>query len=318
MIKASLHRQTQTVQTDTRRQDRWGRFWEQSAPYVFISPFFIGFVAFQLFPILFSTYLSVAEWNPYVHDGSGLTYVGLQHFQNLFQDDRFLHGLRVTAIITVTCTVVGTSLSVVLAVLLDKVPERLSMILRAFFFMPAVTSVVVITYIWKQLLNTRYGYLNALLDSVGIEPQNWLGDANTALIALMIMLIWAGLGWDSLIIMSGLRSIPEELYDAAKIDGANGFQEFWHVTLPMLRPVLVFVLTTGFIYLLGLFAPVQLLTNGNPFHRTETAALYLYEQAFNYQEFGYASAIAVTLTLIMFVVSFLNYRFFGRDLEYTS
>ncbi len=297
-------------------RERWGRVWEKLAPYVFISPFFLGFAAFQLFPISFSVYLGFAEWNPYVRQGTGLSFVGLQHFVQLFADARFLNSLKVTGIITVVCTLVGTALAVGLAVLLDKVPEKLSMILRALFFMPSVTSVVVITYIWKQILSEKYGYLNALLENLGLERHNWLGSPSTALWALIVMLIWSGLGWDALIIMSGLRSIPEELYDAAKIDGAGSWEEFWYVTLPLLRPVLLFVVTTGIIYLLGLFAPVQLLTGGGPLHRTETVALYLYHQAFDYQEFGYASAIAVTLTLIMFVASFLNYRFFGGEVEY--
>jgi ABC-type sugar transport system permease subunit len=298
------------------RADRRGQFWERLAPYAFIAPFFIGFFVFQLFPIAFSTYLSVAKWNPYVRDGSGLSYIGVENFRNLFDDSRFIHSLRVTAIITINCTIIGTALAVVLAVLLDKVPERLSMILRGVFFMPAVTSAVVIAQIWRQLLNTRYGYFNAVLEHIGIEPQNWLKDPAVALWAVIIMLVWSGLGWDSLIIMSGLRNIPHELYEAARIDGASAWREFWSITLPLLRPVLVFVVTTGLIYLLGIFAPVQLLTNGGPLHKTEPTALYLYYQAFQLQEFGYASAIAVTLTLIMFTVSFLNYRFFGRDLEY--
>lgn len=296
-------------------RDQRGQFWERLAPYAFIAPFFIGFIAFQLFPIGFSAYLSVANWNPYVRDGSGLSYAGLEHFKALMDDSRFINSLRVTATITIACTIVGTSLSTLLAVLLDKVPEWLSMILRGVFFMPAVTSVVVITYIWKQLLNTRYGYFNALIEHLGMSPQKWLQNPTTALWAIIIMLIWAGLGWDSLIIMSGLRNIPHELYEAARIDGAGAWREFWSITLPLLRPVLVFVVTTGLIYLLGIFAPIQLMTNGEPLHRTEPTALYLYQEGFRLQDFGYASAIAVVLTLIMFTVSILNFAFFGRDLE---
>jgi ABC-type sugar transport system permease subunit len=317
MFRANIHQQTQLINT-SQRQERLSRFWENAAPYVFISPFFIGFVAFQLFPILFSAYLSLANWNPYIQHGSGLEFVGADHFTALLKDERFIHSLQVTGIITISCTMIGTSLSVLLAVMLDKVPEWLSAILRAVFFMPSVTSVVVTTYIWKQLLNNKYGYLNSVVESLGFHSQPWLADPMLALWSIIIMLIWAGVGWDSLIIMSGLRSIPQELYEAARIDGANGPQEFWHITLPMLRPVLVFVVTTGFIYLLGIFAPIQLLTEGKPLNKTETVALYLYKQSFDYQEFGYASAIAVALTAIMFLVSFLNYRFLGRDMEYAS
>jgi ABC-type sugar transport system permease subunit len=206
-------------------------------------------------------------------------------------------------------------LAVILATLIDKVPDWLSNILRAGFFMPAVTSVVVITYIWKQLLSTDYGVLNGLLTSVGLPAQNFLGDANISIWSIIVMLIWAGLGWDALIVTSALRAIPEEYYEAAKLDGANGLNEFFSITLPLLRPTLLFLVTTGLIYLLGLFSQVQLMTGGNPAHKTETLALYLYDTAFGRQEFGYASALAVTLTTIMFIASYINFRFFGSDGE---
>lgn len=350
------------VQTWQQLRERRSRLWEHSVPYIFIAPFFIGFIAFQLFPIGFSAYLSFHDWNPFIRNGIAPQntvldkYAGewgvidldddlvtkevvmedgttkkvtvreeshriidddtFKHYQNLLKDDRFLNSLMVTMTITITCTLLGTTLAVILATLLDAVPERLSMILRAVFFMPAVTSVVVIAQIWKQLFNTRYGYLNQILEVFHQSPKDWLSSPDTALLATIIMLIWAGLGWDSLIIMSGLRNIPRELYDAAKVDGAGLFQVFFRITLPLLRPVLVFVLTTGLIFLLGLFAQVQLLTNGRPKHTTETVALYLYSQGFENQNFGYAAAIAVALALIIFVISFLNYALLGRRMEY--
>lgn len=302
-------------QQNVKPSNRAGQLWERLAPYAFISPFFIGFVIFQLFPIAFSIFLSTQQWNPYKQGAEAFEFIGFQHFTNLLKDDRFWNSLRVTFLITSTCTIFGTALAVILATLIDKVPDWLSNILRAAFFMPAVTSVVVIAYIWKQLLSTEYGAVNAFLVSIGMQPQNWLGDANLAVWSIIIMLIWAGLGWDSLILTAALRAIPEEYYEAAKLDGANGIQEFFSITIPLLRPTLLFLITTGLIFLLGLFAQVNLMTGGNPAHRTDTIALYLYEQAFGRQEFGYASALAVTLTLIMFAASYVNFRFFGSDGE---
>src|SRR5689334_9768479 len=194
---------------------RTGQLWERLAPYAFISPFFIGFLVFQLFPICFSVFLSTQQWNPYKQGVEQFEYVGLQHFADLLQDDRFWNSLRVTGIITVTCTIVGTSLAVILATLVDKVPDWLSNILRAGFFMPAVTSVVVITFIWKQLLNADSGAFNSFLISIGMQPQDFLGDGDIAIWSIIFMLIWAGLGWDSLIVTSALRAIPEEYYEAA-------------------------------------------------------------------------------------------------------
>jgi ABC-type sugar transport system permease subunit len=290
----------------------WQRLGRRYTPYLFISPFFLGFLAFQLIPIAFSVYLSLAKW-----DGMrDIQFIGLGNFTTVFQDAKFWNAFRVTFIITVVCTLVGTAGALALAVLLEQVWDRLSSVLRVIFFLPSVTSVVVITYIWRQLYSTDYGYINSLLQQLGLPPKDWLTNPYLALPALIVMLIWAGLGWDALIITAGLRSIPQELYDAARVDGADGWTEFWHITLPLLRPTLTFVLVTGVIFLWGLFAQPQLLTDGGPLRRTQTIALYLYAQGFQYHKFGYASAIAVILSLVMFVSSYLNFRFVRSEVEY--
>jgi multiple sugar transport system permease protein len=240
----------------------------------------------------------------------------LGNFVALFQDPKFWNSLRVTLIITVVCTFVGTAGSLALAVLLEKVEDWLASLLRVVFFLPSVTSVVVIAYIWRYLYNADYGYFNVLLQQFGFAPKDWLNDASVALPAIIVMLVWAGLGWDALIIAAGMRSIPGEFYDAAKVDGANGWSEFWQITLPLLRPTLTFVLVTSVIFLWGIFAQPQLLTGGGPLRQTQTIAVLLYEQGFRYHKFGYASAMAIILSLIMFVSSYLNFRFVKTDVEY--
>jgi len=283
----------------------WELFTRQATPYVFISPFYVIFLIFQLLPIAFSLFLSLADWNGM----SAIKFTGLDNFTTLFKDPKFWNSLRVSLIITVVCTLVGTAGSMLLAVLLEKVEDRLAGFLRVIFFLPSVTSVVVITYIWKQMYSTDYGYFNALLSRIGLPPQNWLSDPKLAMPALLVMLIWAGLGWDALIITSGLRAIPDELYDSGKVDGTNDWTEFRFITLPLLRPTLLFVLVTSVIYLWGLFAQPNLLTGGGPIRATQSVAMFLYDQAFQYHKFGYASAIAVILSLIMFISSYLNFRF---------
>jgi multiple sugar transport system permease protein len=289
----------------------WLRFSRKLTPYLFISPFFLGFIFFQLLPIAFSVLLSLGEWNGM----SAIKFVGLDNFALMMKDGRFWNALRVSTIITIVGTVVGTVGAVLLAVLLEKVPDRLASWLRVIFFLPAVTSVVVITYVWRQLYNSDYGFFNAILTQLGFTPQNWLSDVNLALPALLVMLIWSGLGWDALIITSGLRAIPEELYDAGKVDGTSGWTEFWYITLPLLRPTLLFVLVTGVIFLWGLFAQPQLLTDGGPVRKTQTIALYLYDTGFQYHKFGYASAIAVVLSILMFLSSLLNFRLVKYETE---
>lgn len=302
----------QSVTPLPKRPTFFSRLQRKAAPYIFISPFFVGFLALQLLPIVFSVFLSLAEW-----DGMGaVRFVGTENFALMVQDARFWNAFRVTFIITITCTLFGTIGSLTLAVLLERLPDSLASILRVIFFLPSVTSVVVITYVWKQLYNADAGFFNIILNQLGLPGQAWLTDPKLALPCLIVMLIWAGLGWDALIITAGLRSIPEELYDAAKVDGSSEWQEFWHITLPLLRPTLAFVVVTSVIYLWGLFAQPQLLTGGGPLRGTQTIALLLYDTGFRYHKFGYASAMAVALSLLMFVSSYLNYKLVQPRMEY--
>jgi ABC-type sugar transport system permease subunit len=290
----------------------WQRFARSSTPYWFIAPFFVGFIIFQLLPILFSGFLSFAEW-----DGmKAIQITGLDNFRTLFADARFWNAFRNTLWITLICSILGTIGSTALAVLLEKVPDRLASLLRVIFFLPSVTSVVVITYVFKQLYNTDNGFLNLALIQIGLPEGDWLNDPKLALTALIVMLIWAGLGWDALIITAGLRSIPGEIYDAGKVDGASGWGEFLYITFPLLRPTLTFVLVTSVIYLWGLFAQPQLLTAGGPLRATQTIALYLYEAGFRYHKFGYASAIAIALSVLMFTTSYINFRVMKSEVRY--
>lgn len=295
-----------------KRPPRSNRWREKLTPYLFLSPFFVGFIILQLLPILFSVLLSFAEWNGM----SAIQFSGLDNYQTLVEDSRFWNAFRVTLIITVVCTIAGTAGALVLSILLEKLPDSLASILRLVFFLPSVTSVVVIAFVWRQLYNADAGLLNAALNTVGLPGQEWLKDPQLALPALIVMLIWAGLGWDALIITAGLRSIPDDLYDAAKVDGSSGWDEFWHITIPLLQPTILFVTVTSIIFLWGMFAQPQLLTGGGPVRRTQTIAMYLYDTGFQYHKFGYASAIAVTLSLLMFVSSYLNFKFVKTDVEY--
>jgi ABC-type sugar transport system permease subunit len=306
---------TENIRPETERQlagaTAWDYFVKKITPYLFISPFYIVFLIFSLLPILFSIFLSFADWNGM----SSIKFSGIDNFVTLFKDPKFWNSFRVSLIITVFCTLVGTAGSMLLAVLLEKVEDRLAGILRVIFFLPSVTSVVVITYIWKQMYSTDYGYFNALLSRFGLPPQDWLSDPKLAMPALLVMLIWAGLGWDALIITSGLRAIPDELYDSGKVDGTNDWTEFRYLTLPLLRPTLVFVLVTSVIYLWGLYAQPSLLTGGGPIRSTQPLGMFLYDQAFQYHKFGYASAVAIVLSLIMFVSSYLNFRLIRYDTD---
>lgn len=245
-----------------------------------------------------------------------ISFTGFENFVTLVEDAKFWNAFQNTLIITVICSAFGMAGSLALAVFLEKVPDRLASILRVVFFLPSVTSVVVITYVWKQLYNADSGFFNLVLAEMGLSPVKWLIEPNTAMLSMLIMLIWAGLGWDALIITAGIRSIPIEIYDASKVDGASGWSEFLYITFPLLRPTLTFVLVTSVIYLWGLFAQPQLLTGGGPVRATQTIALYLYDVGFRYHKFGYASAIAMALSILMFITSYINYKVMKSDIHY--
>lgn len=273
-------------------------------PYVFISPFYILFFVFILFSIVYSFRLSLyrgAGW-------TDLTFNGFGNYTRLFGDARYLHALKNTSLFAAASLFILTPLALLLAMAWQskKVPQLLKGFYRLSFFLPFITSTVVIAILFSLVFDQKYGLLNNFLAQIGIKGPGWLTDAGWALPAMILINIWTYLGINALYWMAGLSAIPQEYYEAAQIDGAGPLARFLHVTMPLLRPITLFMVIQAIIGSYNWFATTFLLTNGGPSDATLSLSLYLYQESFVFDQFGYANAIAYSMVIIVFVLSLLQ------------
>ena len=281
--------------------------------YLFLAPGLIHFAIFTLFAVSFAFYISFHDWNIIQPDKP---FVGLDNYIRLFKDPRFLRA------VTNTLTfMVGVPLNLMcgLAVaLLLNTKVRGQAIYRTLFYIPVVTPLVVSSIIWKWVYQGDYGLLNYYLLKFGLIDHKivWLADPDLALPALIIMMIWGGTGGTMVIYLAGLQSIPEEMYDASKVDGANAWQRLLYITIPLLRPTTFFLLITGVIGTFQIFTEVYIMTNGGPLNRTTTIGYYLYTNAFRELDMGYATAMAFVLFAMIFVFTLLQWKYTRGDVEY--
>jgi cellobiose transport system permease protein len=277
--------------------------------YLSISPFFLIFLIFGLFPIVFALYLSFQSW-----DGIGpMRFVGLEQFRYLVTDGNFRKSLLVTLQIWVISTVPMLAIALGLAFLLNQNIRGRS-IYRVAYFIPNVTSLVAIAIIFASIFGNQFGLLNAFLRSVGLDRVEWLNDPWGIKIAIATMVVWRWTGYNAIIYLAGLTAIPDDLYEAARLDGATQWNIFKDITLPLLRPVILFTLITSTIGGLQLFTEPQVLVgnSGGPGREGLTMVLYLYEQAFIQNQFGYGAAIGWGLFVIIVAFSIMNWVLVGR------
>jgi cellobiose transport system permease protein len=277
--------------------------------YLAISPFFILFLIFGLFPIGFALFLAFQSW-----DGIGpMRYVGLDQFHYLVTDPTFRKSLWVTLQIWVISTIPMLALALVLAFLLNQEIRGRSLY-RVAFFIPNVTSLVAIAIIFASIFGNQFGLLNAFLRGVGLDRVEWLNDAWGIKIAIATMVVWRWTGYNAIIYLAGLQAIPGDLYEAAKLDGATQWNIFRDITIPLLRPVILFTVITSTIGGLQLFTEPQVLVgnSGGPGNEGLTMVLYLYQQAFVQDQFGYGAAIGWGLFVIIVAFSIMNWALIGR------
>lgn len=286
---------------------------EAIVAYAFLAPFLIFFAVFVLRSIVFSGYMSLHNWRVLAPTQQ---FYGIRNYQELLGDNLWWEALRNTFVFAVITVVGMTCLALGAALLLNRNLAGRGFF-RALFYMPSLLGVGVVSLVWVWLMNTEYGVLNFLLRSIGLPRVNWLGDPSLVLVSLALVTIWWGFGFPMLIFLAGLRNIPETLYEAAKIDGANGSQSFLYITLPLLRPTLLFVTVTGFIAQFQVFGqPYFMTTSGGPGRASYTAILYLYEAAWEAFRMGYAAAVAFTIALILMSITLVQFLFIGRRVEY--
>ena len=277
---------------------------QRSSILFFLSPWLVSFALFTLYPIVYSFYLSFTKYNPI--SGQAPRFIGFHNYLAIFSDDRFWLALKNTLFFVIGTIPVTTAIAVVLAVFLN---ERIKFrsFFRATYFMPAVTSIVVIATIFIYIYSP-FGVLNSLLNLFGIQGRNWLLDFHFALPAIMVMDIWESFGYYTILFLAGLQSIPQELYEAAKIDGATGVQQFFRITIPLLRPTFIFVLVINTIRSFQVFSEIYVMTQGGPIGSTTTLVYYLYNMGFQKFHMGYASALAYVLFTIILIFSLLQMK----------
>lgn len=281
------------------------------APYLMISPFYILFIVFGLFPILFSLYLAFHAW-----DGLGsMEYVGLRNFRNLLTDDPdFWKSVGNTFAIWFLSTVPQLFLALVVAFLLNAAFIRFKDFYRAVYFLPNITSIVAVAIIFGSFFGSQFGLINGVLQALGMPRIEWINDPFWVKVAISLMVIWRWTGYNSIIYLAGLQGIPHDLYEAATIDGASRKQQFFFITMPLLKPIILFTVILSTIGGMQLFTEPLILvgSTGGATKGGLTLVLYLYNQAFGNQLFGYASAIAWMLFIIIGLFSFLNWKFVSR------
>ena len=278
---------------------------EDIAGYAFISPMLIGLLVFTLFPILASFFLSFTNWN-FVSGFSKTKFVGLDNFLRLFKDDIFLKSLENNLILMLVVPIT-LAISLVLAVLIDQ-KIFFKDLFKVVYFIPYISSIVAVAIVFQVLLHPSYGPINQVLMSLGMEdPPKWLGDTDYALYCVMGLMIWVNIGYNMIIFMAGLQSIPKDLYEAAEIDGASKLRQFFRITLPLLSPTTFFLLVTGIIGSFKVFDVIAVLTNGGPANSTTVVVYRLYETAFVNLQSGYASSMAIVLLFCVLLVTLIQW-----------
>lgn len=279
----------------------------QVAPYLFMAPALLFGVGFFVGPLLFAAYISLTNWDA----ASAPVWVGLDNYIYLFTRDRFfLTSIGYTFYFAAGSVAAGVPSALLVAVLVSR--SKHQSFWRTVYWLPMITNIVAVAYIWWYILNDTSGILNRALDVLGLPGPNWLTSPTFSMISVILVAAWMSVGQNVLLFLSGINEIDESYYEAGRLDGANPFQLFWHVTLPMLRPTILFVLITSLITSLSSFVLMMVLTEGGPARSTTVTGLYLYDMAFTDLRLGRASAAAYILFAIIFAISLVQLRLLRR------
>ena len=298
-----------------RRRRRVLSYWPQ---YLAVSPFFVVFTGFALVPIMVTFYLAFHDW-----DGIGdPKYVGLSQFRYLIHDHTFWLALWNTLVIWLLATVPMLFIALVVASMLNSA-KRLSGFYRVAYFTPSVTSLVAIAIFFFAVFSSQYGIVNATLHVFGVPAVPWMTNPWTIKIVIALLMTWQWVGYNAIIYLAGMQAIPTELYEAARIDGASAAQRFFRITIPLLRPIILFTVVVSTVTGLQSFTEPQVMfgsnaatnpNSGGPGQAGLTVMLYFYHQAFDNNDFGYGAAISWALFLFILLIVAVNWRLIGgRD-----
>lgn len=300
------------AQASLSRKSRWNRS-EVISGYLFLLPNFLGFCFFTMIPIVYGFVLSFTDYTGF----NKLNFVGLENYVQMFQDDNVRIALENNFTYTVFMVPATIILALAVASMINMGVRRFSNVFKTLLFLPNVTSSVAIAIVWKQMYNPTIGPINMFLRGIGIQaPPQWLASSQWAMVAVIITAVWHSLGFNMVLLLAGLQGIPKDLYDAAEVDGAVGLTKFWKITFPLLTPTIFFVLVMTTINSFKVFDLVFQMTNGGPGRATIVLVYRIYREAFTSMRFGYASAQAYLLFVIIFIFTFLQFRLQKRWVFY--
>jgi multiple sugar transport system permease protein len=285
--------------------------WRARYAYIMVAPFAFVWFLFYLLPLIRLVITSFERAGI-----KSATFIGIDNFVALANDDLFKQDLYNTLVIVVVLVPLVMVVSLAIALVANELSSRWQSFFRLAFYLPVVASTVVLAVVWATIYRPVGGVLNSAIGLVGLPPVVWLGLTQTALPAVIVVLLSFGIGVPLILFLAGLAAIPQELYEAARIDGASQRQLIQHISIPLLRPTLLFVAVTQTIAASQVFALVQILTQGGPVNSTDTLVFLTYRVAFSQFQFGYASAITMVLLVIVSAAAFVQFRLFGEEVQY--
>ncbi|HEX7009175.1 MAG TPA: sugar ABC transporter permease [Phycisphaeraceae bacterium] len=289
------------------------RLWRGRWGYAFIAPAMGLLILVHLYPILRVFQLSLSYYS--VSEGT-TAWAGLRNYAVTFQNELFYVALRNTVVYTLIVVPGALGLALVLAYLIHPLPGRVQVFFKSAFYLPGVVSSVVLALVWAWLFNADFGLLNYLLGLVGVDPVMWLGDRRVALLSVALMTVASGLGVPLLMLLAAMGQIPAHYYEAASLDGASPLKRFWHITLPLLGPTLLYLVVVMTIGSFQVFDAVYLMTNGGPSYATTTLVFMIYESAFRTYDFGAACAQAVVLFILILILALVQFKWLSGGEAY--
>lgn len=286
--------------------------------YAFLSPAFFFLVVLLLFPILFAFWISLHDWSLIPRP---TPFIGLDNYGTAVRDPLTIKSIQNTFIYTIGAVPVSLAISLILALVMNQDGLPLRTLFRTVYFIPVITSWVAVSFVWIWMFEPRWGLVNGFLRILGITGIRWLASPQWALPAIMVVAIWKGMGYNMVIFLAGLQTIPRELMEAARIDGASRWQTFRSVTFPLLNPTIVFLTVTAVIGSLQVFTPAVIMTTvqgeaGGPINSTRVMVYHIYSMAFRANRLGYGASLAFILFAIILVITIIQLRVTQREFEY--
>ncbi|MFV0440216.1 MAG: carbohydrate ABC transporter permease [Lachnospirales bacterium] len=259
--------------------------------------FFVG-------PLIYSIYGSFLEWNPII---GVKDFIGLDNYKQIFVSPIFRTSLRNTIIFAAACVFLKTVLGLIIAVFINAI-VKLKNTMRSIYFLPVIMPLIAVSIVWEWIYHPRIGLLNMILAAFGFVGQNWLTDPSLALPSVIAMTIWKDVGYATIIFLAAIMNVPGDVCEAAEIDGANSRQIFTKITVPLVKPTVIFIVITSIMSYFQSFIQIMILTSGGPNNTTNVISLLIFEEAFTKYRFGYASALSMVLFVIIMVITFIQFK----------